>query len=269
MAIKDPYSEDSSSNNYFIWWKKATQGLHYAEYPVNHKTKVLVGVRPDAYGTTYDFYKSIDAWINVSDRFVRHEKGTQNMFAPWNEGGQPQIETIFSVLKTLDHLINEQNAEKIYISCDGGTHRAVSMFGFYLLAYETQRSKQINNNYRLINRENWSNPLEYAESYLHENKIPALPIILEKIKEHTVGFPTHGVSLEQFLKDHIPENFLKEYYFEKFMKRDLKESFWQLKFSLINLFKYTLWGTPKAKISIYLHKKLNTKKGQWYKKHNF
>lgn len=269
MVIEDPYSQDPKRNNKTDWWTRSVQGLHYAEYKVNEKTRVLVGVRPDCYGTTPEFYKSIDAWINVSDRFVRHQKGIQNMFAPWNEGGQPQIETIFTVLKTLDHLINEQQVETIYIQCDGGTHRAVSMFGFYLMAYEKERAEEINNSYKLVGREHWSNPLEYAQGYIEEGKVPALKIFLDKIKDFTVGSPDYGISLDNFLKDGIGEENLKKYYQERFMKKDLPEAWFRLKMTVKFFFVYDLFKTPIAKVKIWVHKKLNTKQGQFYKKHNF
>ena len=167
MVIPNPYEEIKDTP----WWNKSEDSLHYAQYKVNN-TLILIGARPDYSGTTYTEYKSIEGWINVSDRFVKHEKGTSTLFAPWNEAGQPSIEAIFSVLKTLDYWINELKLKKIYMHCDGGTHRAVSLFGFYLLAYHKEESYEINKNYVLIKREHWSNPLEYAETYIKENKVP-------------------------------------------------------------------------------------------------
>lgn len=254
----------------YDWWNGPLQGLHYAEYKVNEDTTVMVGARPDIYGTTPEMYKSIEGWINVSDRFVRHDKNVTNVFTPWNESGQPQIETIFSVLKTLDYWINEQKLKRIYISCDGGTHRAVTMFGMYLLAYEKDLANEINNSYKFGGgRDHWSNPLEYANSYLNEGLVPALAIIVDKIKEHTVGKENHGVSLDSFLRYTVGEKALIKYYQDRFYNKDLKEAIFRLKTSLKFFFVYQIYKNPKSFALIWVHKKLNTKKGQFYKKHNF
>lgn len=191
------------------------------------------------------------------------------MFAPWNEGGQPQIETIFTILKTLDYWIREQKLNRVYVACDGGTHRAVTMFGFYLLAYHKEEAEAINNAHVLVGRPDWSNPLEYARGYIKENKIPGIQLILDNIKSSASGSYTHGDSLEDFLKNHISKEFLEQYYRERFMDYTLKTYWYWLKYEIKYFFTGTLWSNPKARIKIYVHKKLNTKLGQWYKRNNF
>jgi hypothetical protein len=271
MSSPNPYrNPEAFTNPRYDWWNGELQGLHYAEYQINPETVIMVGARPDCYGTTPAMYKSIEGWINVSDRFIRHDKNVTNSFMPWNEGGQPQIETIFAILKTLDYWINEQKLKRIYISCDGGTHRAVTMFGLYLLAYEKERADEINKNYKFGGgRDHWSNPLEYARSYISEGMVPALDVIIEKIKDNTVGDKTAGVSLDSFLKKSVGEKALANYYKERFMTNDLKEAWFRIKTSFMLFFTYYIYKRPKSIASIWLHKKLNTKKGQFYKKHNF
>lgn len=267
MIIDNPYKELKLDNNRNDWWNNSNQGLHYAEYIIDNSI-VMIGNRPDFYGTTNDFYKSVDGWINVSDRFVRHEKNVNNLFLPWNEGGQPQIEIIFSFLKTLDYWINELKLKRIYISCDGGTHRAPSMFGFYLLSYEKLKAKEINNNYRLVNRDHWSNPLEYANTYLKQNNIPCFDLFLNKFKDNTKGDCQFGVSLDSYLNFLGKDNFTI-YYRDRFMNKDLFSFFYYLRKSFIWFIVYTLYQGPKSKFKVWIHKKLGTKKGQWYKKHRF
>ena len=253
------------------WFDQIDQSLTWAQYQVED-TQVIVGNRPDI-GTTKLFYESIDGWINVSDRQVRHPAQTLNVWNPWNEGGQPPIEVIFAVLKTLDYWIHDLRLPRIYIHCDGGTHRAVTLFGFYLLAYQKEKAQQINETKLLIGRipEHWSNPIEYAKDYVKENKIPQIDLFLNKLQEGSKTLPDSptGVSLDSFLMDEIGKDKLRDYYRERFFKNDLKDAWWQLKFSLSHFIVYDLWKTPLARIKIYTHKKLNTKLGQWYKKNNF
>lgn len=250
-----------------VWWNKPEDRLHYASYQVQD-TQVIIGARPDFYGTTESEYDSIKGWINVSDRFVAHRADKLNVFIPWNEGGQPQVETIFAALKTLDYWVNILKLPKIYLHCDGGTHRAVTLFGFYLLAYHPETAQQINESYKLVRRQNWSNPLSYADTYIKENKIPGLKLILEHIKT-TEGTNTHGVSLDDFLKEHVGEQVLRNYYEERFFKHTLGALFRQALSEIKHFGSFTLWSYPKAKVLIYLHKKFNTQKGQFYKKNGF
>src|SRR5690606_20817558 len=122
--------------------EKQAQKVHYAKYKIED-TNIFIGNRIDV-GATKEFYDSLAVIINVSDRLVKNSINKTALWFPWNEAGIPSYETIYSFLLTLRYYINELKVKNIYIHCDGGTHRAVTLFGFYLKAYE---SVSVNNNY--------------------------------------------------------------------------------------------------------------------------
>lgn len=260
-----PFDDGSGSNEKLDWWNRPNHKLSYAEYTINPFTKILVGNRPNYDGTNESFYNSVDAWINVSDRYVRHRKGTVSVFLPWNEAGIPSYETLFSVLKTLHYYVSEQKLSKIYIHCDGGTHRAVSMLGFYLLAYHPDRAEEINNSKVLVDREVWSNPLEYARTYLKD--IPLLPEFLKAIGESQDSV-SHGHSLEDFLKGLLKPELLFEYRRQRFISRDLPAVWADLKWTVWFALRRQTIGRWDS-LMRWGHKKLNTKKGQQLKKMGF
>ena len=259
--MSDP--AENTTNSQIDWWQRPVQGLHFAEYQVNEDTVVMIGARPDFSGTTPEFFKSVNGWINVSDRIVRYPPNVSTFWFPWNEAGEPSLEVIFSCLKTLNYWINELKLPRIYLSCDGGTHRAVTLFGFYLLAYHKENAASINATYKLTQREHWSDPLEYAESYLKRN--PTLQAIIQEIK-NTVDTNTHGHSLDDFLRYLIGEDKLAQYQWERYIKATIplaiKNSLRDLKF----FFKHRLVSIPFAKSINWVHKKLNTQKGKELKR---
>lgn len=261
MVIDDIFSNKENSKHDIEWWNKPTENLSYAQYQVG-STQVLVGNRPNYAGTTKEFYDSVDGWINVSDRFVRHNQGKLNMFIPWNEAGKPSYEAIFSVLKTLHYWIDEQKVSRVYIHCDGGTHRAVSMFGFYLLAYHAGKSEEINNSKILVKREHWSNPLLYAQTYLKDvallkEFLAALPL--------STDHPNHGHSFEEFLKSLQNQELLAQYYRDRLINKDLPYIWHMIVFSVKFFIKNQTIGRWE-KIVRWGHKKLNTKTGKTLKR---
>ena len=249
------------------WWNNNEDGLHYAEYKVNQSI-IQVGGRPNCYGTTKEVYDSINGFINVSDRYVRHDKNKANIFIPWNEGGQPTVEAKWACLKTLHYWINEDKLEKIYIHCDGGTHRAVTMFGFYLIAYHKDQADDIQKKYTLKGRNTWSSPLEYAHSYIRENKVILLQKFLDNIKKSEDSY-SHGQELGDFLTDIYTEDDLKEYYSQRFYHSYTKSVYYHIKYALKHYGIYILFQKPYNKLRIKLHKLFNTKQGQFYKKNGF
>lgn len=267
MVIKDPYDnppEDQGDDNRRVdWWNRPKQGLDYAQYKIGD-TVIMVGLRPNMYGTTTDFYNQIGGFINVSDRFVRHRADKVNVFYPWNEGGIPTYETIFAVLKTLHYWIDELKIPKVYIHCDGGTHRAVTMFGFYLLSYHSQDCEAINNSYELKGREYWSNPLEYGRGYFKD--IPAIEEFLKALKESKDDVQ-YGDSFEDFL-NRIGKDTFKHYHRERFMLRDLP-FVWSMFLLDSKFFVRRLTIGQVKKVSRWAHKKLNTKKGKELKRLGF
>lgn len=252
------------------WWnKKEGEGfLHYIEYKVKNTT-VMVGVRPNCYGVDTKTYDSIDAFMNVSDRFVRHRKDKLNVFNPWNEsGGKPTIELIWATLKTLHYWIDDLELDRIYIHCDGGTHRAVSTFGFYLLAYHEEDSSEIEKNHKIVNRENFSSPLHYAGSYINREKIPLFEKLIKKMKDSHDDY-SHGQELADFLSKNYTDKELKEYHAKMFYTFYSKQAFYQIKEIIKHYGWYVLFQRPKRRLHINFHKFFNTKKGKVYKKLKF
>mgnify|MGYP002651591248 CR=1 FL=1 len=253
--------KDIKFNDKKDWWNQSTDGLHYAEYKVGNKVTVIVGVRPNCYGTTPEVYDSIGAWMNVSDRFIRHRADKLNVFYPWNEGGIPTYETLFGVLKTLHYWIDELEIPRIYIHCDGGTHRAVTLFGLYLLTYRPGEAEEINKSYALKDRQHWSNPLEYARGYFDD--IPALREFIEALRTSEDDV-SHGHSFDDFLKG-IGEETFKKYYRQRAMRKDIPYVWMMLKLN----FKWAILNNTIGRIKQldrWVHKKLNTKKGQALKR---
>ena len=119
--------------------------ITWAEYTLPNGVIIYVGNRPGPGCESEEFLNKIDGFINVTDRLVQYPKNKSYQWFPWNEGGSPTYEAIFGVLKTLNYWVNSGEYKHIYIHCDGGTHRAVSMFGFYLRGYHPEEKEKINN----------------------------------------------------------------------------------------------------------------------------
>lgn len=165
------------------WWKKTSNNLSYWEYTLPSRQIVMVGERPDAEGCSPSF--KVDAWMSVTDRWVKHPG--KSHWAPWPESKyQCPIEVLYSTHKVLNHWINEEGLKKIYIHCDGGTHRAPLIFGTFLLVYFADFIDQICSTSTPYRREfmdgvNPSDPRYYGGVYLKE--YPQDLDLMEKVKE--------------------------------------------------------------------------------------
>jgi protein-tyrosine phosphatase len=248
------------------WWEKDSQNLTYAVYQVTPETQVLVGNRPNFNGTTAEFVNEVEGWINVTDRLVRYPSHVRSFWFPWNEAGYPSVEAIYGVLKTLHYWVDELKLKKIYIHCDGGTHRAVSMFGFYLIAYHSSRQVEINNSRVLVNREHWSNPLEYAASYLSE--MPDIEAIIKSLPLSDDD-TQYGHSLEDYLRENVGEAKLAQYRWIRYKRVTLKMALINFKYDFKRFISYTLFKGPYIRANYWVHKKMNTKKGKYLKKNGF
>lgn len=254
-------SKFNEENN---WWKKSEEtDLHYIEYKVQDIT-IRVGSRPNAYGMTEEEYNSIDGFINVSERFVRHRKDKINIFIPWNEGGNPTFEAVWAFLKTMHYWTDEYGYKNIYIHCDSGTHRAVTMFGLFLHAFHHEDKYKIVDNHKFHKREHLSNPNEYAEGYMNR-RMPLLKKFVEGINNSKDSF-SHGQEISDYLKGLFTEKELGEYHAERFYNNDLKTVFFHMKYSIKHYLLYVL-KRPFIKLHRSIHKKLNTEKGKAYKKY--
>lgn len=177
------------------WWQKTSNNLSFFGYQFHSGQEVLVGDRPDAEGCRPDFH--IDGWMSVTDRWMPHPG--RSHWAPWPESKyQCPKEVLFSTHRVLHHWINELGLKRIYIHCDGGTHRAPLIFGTFLLVYYADRIDEICANpmrYRrqLLGGENPSDPRYYGGVYFKE--YPEDLEFLEKVKT----YPTLGL-------DEIVEN---------------------------------------------------------------
>lgn len=253
-----------SSKENTPWWDSVETTNHWAEYRVND-TIVIVGARPDAHTFTKEDYLSVLGWLNVTDRLVKHPLGVNNVWFPWNEDGKPSLECVYGSLKVLNYWINDLKLSKIYLHCDGGTHRAVSIFGFYLEAYHKKNAKSIVENHRLVRRKQLSDPLKYAGSYLKE--LPLIRAVVEKIS--SAEDSDYGYSIESFLRDKIGKDKLSQYRWERYVEATIPQALSNFRHDFKTFIKYTLFIHPYKKVSYWIHKKLNTKRGQWLKKNGF
>lgn len=241
------------------WWNESKNNLRYSEYRVG-TTIVYVGNRPNSRGTTKDFFDSIDGWINLSDRFIPLPKGVSTLWSPWNEAGDPSPETVFATIKTLNYWINNLKFKKIYIHCDAGTHRAPSIFGLYLLTYESEYQK-IAESHVEYNKEYWSNPLEYANAKIA--RIGYLKDLLMEIKNSDNSGV--GASLEMDILNKLPEQDLGGYFWKRNIKVRSKQLIQQLSLEFRSFVRY--WTVGKAQwIYRSFHKGLNTKYGKELKR---
>ena len=120
-----------------------TMGLSYTEFKIKN-TRVLVGSRPDCFGLGIDEFKSIDAWLSVSDRYVNYPNNVTHRWFPWEESLLPPYYVVIPCLITLQKWIQKDNLNKIYIHCCAGTHRAPEILGAYLKVFHTdEEAKKI------------------------------------------------------------------------------------------------------------------------------
>lgn len=177
-----------------IYWynKPLIRPIRAAQYKVGD-TVVYVAGRPDyeRQGTSELIdLTDVEGWLSVTDRFVPHPLGHQ-AWHPWRESGPPKPEVLFGTLKTLHYWIDELKLSKVFIHCDAGTHRSVTVFGAYLDTYHSDEARPIVDAKVLHGRspEHWSDPLLYWNSYVEE--FPELKLLTEAIK-NTEDDPSWG-----------------------------------------------------------------------------
>lgn len=161
------------------WWTKGHKD-YYDIYKVGD-TEVIIAGRPDMKGVGTEFFQSVDAWMNLSDRFIEYPAVRYAWF-PWVEDGRaPPKELLYGALKTLHYWIDQLKLKRIYVHCDAGTHRSPSTFGAYLHAYHGDTRDEIAKGVKLINKPRgyYSCPNVYWNSYLEE-----FPQLLELIKAY-------------------------------------------------------------------------------------
>ena len=112
-----------------------------------------------------------NAYLGVTDSFCSIPEGKMFMWFPWNEGRSPIPEMYYACIKALTWWIRYQKLSKVCLFCDGGTHRSVTVFGAFLLAYCPQKAEQIVNDRIAVNLDQEAdncNPLYYIKTYLDE-----------------------------------------------------------------------------------------------------
>lgn len=232
------------------WWKQPLDQLSYAEYQHQGVT-YMVGHRPNAVGATEEFFNSVDGWISVTDRLIPYPSKTNFEWLPWNEGGKPEIEAIYAFIRTLRYWVNDLGFKKIYLHCDGGTHRAVSMFGFYLLTFFPEEAQSIQDNHKLVRREILSAPLEYAQVKIKD--FPEIGLFLETFKKYEFE---HDM-LETILA-RMPKEQLREYHYARYMDVTLPMVWRGLKNDWHGFIKYSIL----RRITDFFHKLFKTPRGK-------
>ena len=268
----------------------------YALYKVN-QTEVLVGYRPNIelhrnddkiHPMNKNLFESIDSFINLSDSYVGYPVHKSSTYLPFDENGSPIYEVLYSALMTLNHQINELKVKRIYIHCDLGSHRAPSIFGLYLFTFHPKQFKKIVNNKILNNiiekhdpsnpQVLWSNPRNYAKSYLRSKRIFYFLRHLRKNIKNTTSI--EGLMRDYRIRPYVLEIYhsrnytsslldggkmYNSIYFAKKLINSLKKEFPEfldhLKFNI----KRYLYTIPKIEIHILL----KTKNGIFWKKNNF
>jgi len=155
------------------WWNGdiSKKRVRAASYKVG-ETTVLVAGRPD-YPSSCDSefdLDEIDAWMNITDRFVPQPMWTFQAWFPWRESGPPSPEVIHGSLRTLHYWIDQLKLSHVFIHCDAGTHRSVTVFGAYLLTYHPEQADAIAQARTLYGKEEnyHSCPMEYWRSYIRD-----------------------------------------------------------------------------------------------------
>ena len=141
----------------------------YAEFKINEDTTIIVGSRPDSSGVHENFAKSIDAWLNVTDRYVDYPHEFKVRWQPWYEKEPLSLLHIYSTLNTLYQWVFVQKFKRIYIHCDAGTHRAPTTLGAFLYTFFPKTYKDIVATHKLVNRNHLSDPVRYFKTYIVEN----------------------------------------------------------------------------------------------------
>lgn len=289
MVIDNPYSSAKKEIEHFYECPEELSIPTYAKYKVLD-TEVLIGNRPNIskahsgklFAMNDKLYNSIDSFINVSDNFVEHRADKQNVFLPFNEEGNPTIETVASFLQTLDYQIRVLRLKRIYIHCDLGSHRAPSMFGFYLFVYHPKTIKNIVKNKELINLQpiEWSNPRNYLRDYLNDENL-FLYTFLRNFKKnrakHTslediIKSPNNKVVRDLLYNERnwTPVSGENEPFFGtmRYGKQMIESLIKEFKPSVSKLYSDNI-RTPFMKKYIDIHILLGTKNGIFWRDHGF
>jgi len=185
----------------YYWMHKKSDNLRGVTYKISDDVEVIVGGRPDydGAGCTFETFKSIDGWMSVSDRFTPNLG--YHVWIPWNESRSLPEEVLFGAVLTLRHWVTELGFKRIYLHCDAGTHRSVTIFGAYLKAFYSKYDayKTIIKSATPCNRNTWSDPIEYIDSYIKE--IPKYDKFIKGLNQCISNNPWGNISLEDYLRD--------------------------------------------------------------------
>ena len=173
------------------WYEGKTQDfeLDYHYYTVD-QTTVVIGPRHTTRGTDPDFFNSFDGFLVVTESYIEYPINKNVRWFPWKEITEKFADTtLFGSLKTLNHWINELKLKKIYIHCDGGTHRAPSVFGAFLYAYHKNQMKSICENVKYAKIDSYyksksdglNNADPYSIFYSKVEEMPTLPYFINYI----------------------------------------------------------------------------------------
>lgn len=242
------------------WYDQPKDTCDYIEYTIND-VKIMVGTVPNLRSWTKETFASVDAWLNISERLVPNPAPRQQ-WCPWDIAIAPSLEIIYASLRILDYWIKYDQCKRIYINCIHGGTRSVAIFGFYLMAYHPQDIEKIIATKTIVRRRYDSDPIELAESYIdykHKGQ-KELRLILPAIARHTVEKWGNIEDLTREFKD-----VLVKYRWERLKDVTLplvfKNIWWSVKWKIGYYIKNPFPRTRK-----WIHKKLNTRKGQVYKR---
>lgn len=262
----------------------------YALYKVD-QTEVLVGYRPNLrlhrdehehYPMNSRLYNSINSFINVGDNFVGHREDKLNSYFPFNEAGVPTIESVCAALETLDYQIRVLKLKRIYIHCDLGSHRAPSIFGMYLFAFQAGHIRKITQGRVTVNIEErgWSDPRYYLRTYLKKSD-GLYPFLrnLKKFKKQTTSLEGYFRSKEMRETKLIVYNSRKydmtndsenEQLFQtRFYFKALRESLSREFIPFVSHIKHTFIRSPYTIVKIEVNILIGTKMGKFWKKNKF
>lgn len=247
------------------WHEGDKTTIHYIEYTVDDVI-VMVGCIPSQYYVEKEFFKSIDAWLNVSERFIRNPCPNQH-WSPWDISSTPPLETIYSSLRMLNFWVTEKRFKRIYIHCIHGANRSPSIFGFFLLAYYHGRADDIVKTAKFVGKyedltadHNHAPPLEQAREIISRKMTELAELLPNIVSQH----PEWG-NFEDWIHS-IPKKQLARYNWNRLVDVKLPTLLLNLRLDIFYFFKFTLFLTPWRKTGNWIHKKLNTKRGQALKK---
>lgn len=165
------------------WYDKKECDLHYFKLEFIN-LDIYIGGRPDHGGTTKSFAKSIDTWISLTDRL-----SDEYTVPPW--GPQmywyPLIESrriadwgwkvFFWFVKLMDRELSHNEKRRLYIHCDGGTHRSPTMVYMWMKLHTTRMAALKIFSDRVIvpdnayHRRNFPKPEDYLTSHEKDGTI--------------------------------------------------------------------------------------------------